>query len=367
MQPSEALKEAAKEITGGKKISDLTPQQKQDLTDLVANNQSQIEMVTNPKVGKTKNVLTKATLYSNTGFIGEVGAFMYKIMGAKSLGLSGKSAELLTLYNDGYSAAYNQKIAEGDSPEQANQYGILHGGIMLLAGTVSSKFDAVKDMLAASKSPVSKQILGLGEAGWDAIVNKNKSTISKIANGVSDVVGSNAKMIGTYGVGVSIANDLADKGFFNKDISVGEMADNVKHSAIDMAIGSVGLAGIGFISHIMKKPVTLKDKATIWEIGDNPELSKRRIDEAVVRGELTQSEADAKKKTIDNVSSLIDKVPPNNAKGKPLTDNQRIDYLFNSILKEKGKGTSYMAIKAAQNLIAKANINPAEIDLIMLL
>ncbi|MBP9778914.1 MAG: hypothetical protein KBD25_07020, partial [Rickettsiaceae bacterium] len=336
MQPSEALKDAAKGITGGKKLSDLSADQKQQLTELVANNQSQIETVTNPKAGKSKNFFSKATLYSNTGFIGEVGAFMYKIMGAKSLGLSGKSAELLTLYNDGYSAAYNQKILEGNE-EEANQYGILHGGVMLLAGTVSSKFDAVKAMLAASKSPISKQILGLGEAGWDAIVNKNKSTISKIANGVSDVVKSNAKMIGTYGVGVSIASDLADKGFFNKDISVSEIADNAKHSAIDMAIGSVGLAGIGFISHAIKNPVTLKDKATIWEIGDNKEFSKQRIDEAVAKNELTQAEGDAKKKTIDNVASLIEKVPTENSKGKPLTDNQKVKLLYNLILKEKGK------------------------------
>ena len=36
------------------------------------------------------------------------------------------------------------------------------------------------------------------------------------------------------------------------------------------------------------------------------------------------------------------------------------------LLKEKGKGTSYMAIKAAQNLISKNNINPAEIDLLIM-
>jgi 3-oxoacyl-[acyl-carrier-protein] synthase-3 len=36
------------------------------------------------------------------------------------------------------------------------------------------------------------------------------------------------------------------------------------------------------------------------------------------------------------------------------------------LLKEKGKGTSYLAIKAAQDLIAKSNINPAEIDLVLL-
>ncbi|CAN1550766.1 FabH 3-oxoacyl-[acyl-carrier-protein] [Flavobacteriaceae bacterium] len=36
------------------------------------------------------------------------------------------------------------------------------------------------------------------------------------------------------------------------------------------------------------------------------------------------------------------------------------------ILKDADKGTSYMAIKAAQDLIAKANINPLEIDLIIM-
>jgi 3-oxoacyl-[acyl-carrier-protein] synthase-3 len=36
------------------------------------------------------------------------------------------------------------------------------------------------------------------------------------------------------------------------------------------------------------------------------------------------------------------------------------------LLKEEGQGTSYMAIKAAENLIKKANLNPEEIDLIIM-
>ncbi len=36
------------------------------------------------------------------------------------------------------------------------------------------------------------------------------------------------------------------------------------------------------------------------------------------------------------------------------------------ILKEKGKGTSFLAIKAAQNLIEKSGINPEEIDLLIM-
>ncbi|MBY0485836.1 MAG: ketoacyl-ACP synthase III [Flavobacteriaceae bacterium] len=36
------------------------------------------------------------------------------------------------------------------------------------------------------------------------------------------------------------------------------------------------------------------------------------------------------------------------------------------LLKESGKGTSYLAIKAAQDLIKRGNINPAEIDLVIM-
>lgn len=36
------------------------------------------------------------------------------------------------------------------------------------------------------------------------------------------------------------------------------------------------------------------------------------------------------------------------------------------ILKEEGKGTSFMAIKAAEDLIAKANIDPLEIDMVIM-
>ncbi|WP_396172632.1 beta-ketoacyl-ACP synthase III [Flavobacterium sp.] len=35
------------------------------------------------------------------------------------------------------------------------------------------------------------------------------------------------------------------------------------------------------------------------------------------------------------------------------------------LLKEEGKGTSFLAIKAAQNLLEKRNLNPAEIDLVI--
>ena len=36
------------------------------------------------------------------------------------------------------------------------------------------------------------------------------------------------------------------------------------------------------------------------------------------------------------------------------------------LLKEEGQGTSFMAIKAAQNLLEKANLDPKDIDLVIM-
>ncbi len=335
LQPTKQLKEAVDKIVNGRKLGELPFEDKEKITNLIRDNQDQIQTITNPKEGKSKNFFSKATLYSNAGFTGDIAAFLYKTAGLKSIGLPSKAAELTTLYNDGYNAAYNQAVEEGKSSSAANQRGILHGAVMTLAGTVSSKFDAVKEMLGASKSPVSKEILGLGEKGWDAIVNKNKGVISRIENAAGKVLKENAKMIGTYGVGVSIANDLVDKGFFNKEITTDEMINHAAESAKEMAIGSVALAGAGFLSHVSKTPVTLRDKATIWEIGDNPDISIAKIDEQVAQNKITPIEAEAKKKAINEVAGLIQKVPELTDKGKPMTDQQKVEYLYNSVLKNK--------------------------------
>ncbi len=101
----------------------------------------------------------------------------------------------------------------------------------------------------------------------------------------------------TFGVGTSIAGDLADKGFFNKDISLKEGLDHAVQSSREMVLGSVALAGFGFISHVAKNPVTLKDKAAIWDLGDNHEINTIRIDELVAKGEMPKQEGELKEES----------------------------------------------------------------------
>lgn len=337
LKPTKELKDEAKKILNGRNLSDLSEVEKSKLTELVKNNQDQIETITNPEFGKSKNIFTKATGYQVAGFTGDIASFMAQTMGLGAVGLPAKAAELTTLFTTAYAPSFDEATKMGMSHSQAHGYGMVHGGIMMLAGTVSSKFENVKNMLAASKSPLSKEILGIGEAGWNKIVNGNKSTIAKIADATKNVAKENAKMIATYGVGTSIVGDLANKGFFNQNISNDEIVSHAVQSAKDMAIGSLAMAGVGFISHIAKNPISLLEKTHIWEAGDNPEIGKAKIDEAIVKGDLTQQEGDLRKKAVDNISNLIQKVPQKNDKGKDLTDKEKVEYLYNSVVKDKAK------------------------------
>jgi len=337
LQASENLKNKVKEITGGKSMSNWASEERTKVNDVVAKNQDEIKTITNSEAGKSKNFLTKATGYEVAGFTGDVASFMMQVGALKGIGLGAKVAEAGQLFSNAYSENYNKATEEGMSSSQAHKYGMLHGGVMALAGLVNSKFENVQKILGGGKSALSKEIAGLGEAGWKAILEKSPSITSKVLNSAKSVIGENAKNIATFGVGTSIVNDLVDNGFFNKNISTDEIINHAIQSAKDMAVGSVALAGAGFLSHIAKTPITFKDKTDIWELGDNPDINKSRIDESIAKGEISTAEGEARKKAITNISSLIEKVPIQNDKGKLLTDQQKVEYLYNSVVKNKAK------------------------------
>ena len=73
-------------------------------------------------------------------------------------------------------------------------------------------------------------------------------------------------------------------------------------------------------------------------------------------GSVVDVNEDVRKRTGIKDADL--KIIPNNGYGDIHT--------LRRLLKEEGKGTSYLAIKAAQNLLEKANLDPKEIDLVIM-
>jgi len=344
LQASKPLKEKVDKILKGRSLSSLSDAERTQLNEVVKNNQDQIETIT--QAGGSKNFLSKATLMTMAGFTSDIGAFMTQMGLLKGVGMGAKLAEASTLFSTTYGEDFNHQIAEGKSVADANSHAILHGGIMALMVKFGSKFDAVKNILKGGKSPLSKEIAGMTEATWNEIYNRNKSLINRLSGSAKNIAKENAKMIGTFGVVAPVASDIADNVFYNKGKSAQDITEDAFESAKEMAVGSLGFMATGLARGAMKYKANPMEKAAMWDLGDNPDIGKTKIDDAVTKGDLTAQEGEARKKTIDEVSKLIKKVPVVNDKGKPMTDNDRINYLFNLVVKDK-------ATEAAKDLPEK--------------
>ena len=223
---------------------------------------------------------------------------------------------------------------------------MLHGGVMALAAKFGSKFDVIKNLVGAGKSPLSKEIAGLSEETWNSIVNKNKSLIGRMAQSLKEVGKEQGKMIGTFGLLAPGATALADNALGYEHKSLGEIGGELAHSVKEMVIGSSLLIGVGLAKGLSSHTANPIEKAAIWDMADNPDIGKERIDEAVQSGELTADKGEQRKKEIDNISALVEKVPLKNDKGNPLTDAERVNYLYDLAVSKKNKD-------AAKNLPSK--------------
>ena len=359
--PSDELKKKVNGLLKGRSLNSLSEQERKKVNYLVAANQDQIETITNPEAGKSKNFFSKATALSVASFTSDIAAFMTNMGMLKGVGLGGKLAEATTLFKDGYTEAFNKKINEGASINSANEYGLLHGGILALMAKFGSKYEAVQNILKGGKSPMAKKIAGMSEETWNNIYNENKGIISRLASSSKNVAKEQGKMIGTFGIAAPTLSSLADNAFYDQHKSVSQMASEAATSAEEMLVGSLGFIVAGLAKGAMKPKATPLEKAALWELGDNPELGKAKIDEAVKLNDLTKEDGERRKGTIDKVSKLIEKVPTKNDKNIPLTDNQKTNYLYNLLVKENAKDEAkslpekQAEVKEKEGLVADFN------------
>ena len=337
IQASDELKKKAKEILNGRSLSELSPDEKNKLSQLVASNQDQIKTITNPEAGKSKNFWSKATGMTIAGFTADMGSFLTKMGLMQGVGMGAKAAEATTLFMDGYEPAFNKKLAEGASVESANEYGILHGAVLSLMSKFGSKYETIKNVVKGGNSPISKYIAGLSEESWNKLAGEAKPLLSRLGKASKDIVKEQGKMIGTFGVAAPVTSAVADNLFYDEGRSVREIADEALLSAKEMAIGGIGFGLFGLAKGVMKTKATPVEKAALFEMADYSGLGKMRIDEAVKSREISKEEGERKKGIIDNVSRLVEQVPEVNDKGKPLNDQQRANYLFNLAVKESQK------------------------------
>lgn len=327
------VKEQRDAILKDDSLSDSEKQYK--LGELVQNNQSKIQSVTNPNAGKSANFWSKATIYGNAGVLGDLASIAAQSAGLSIAGagkLLSASVPMMTTSQDDF---FKQAVEEGNPNPDA--YANLHALVMGAAGLINPDINIVKRSLGMNTA-VGKLIAGVDEATWNSILSENKPLLQKFINSAKSVAGEAGKITAVYGAGTSIANDLLDKGLFDKNISGSDMLNHAVRSSLDMAKNSLVLFGVNAISNF--KNVSSEQKARIWENGTNPEIGIQQVDDAVKSGKLDKVKGEQYKSVIKNTAKLIDQVPTENAKGKSLTDKDRVDYLYNSVVKNKAKDLS---------------------------
>jgi hypothetical protein len=325
---SKELQGKADEILGNKDLSEY--EKDSQLATLFKNNQDKIDYVTNPDAGKHKNFWSKANLYENSGMIGDIGSLVAQSMGLGMLGAGKIVTSALPMFTTAQSDYYREAVANGEPNPMA--YANLHATIMAAAGLINPKLDIVKKAVGMNTA-LGKTLAGVSEATWDKVVKGNKPLIDKMINSAVTVGKEAGKMGAVYGFGTSVANDVADKMFFDKPITSDEIINNAVKATKHLMYSSAGLFGLTALTNF--KSVSPMEKARLWELGDNKEIAIKEIEEAVLKGEITPQQGEARKKITKDVSGIIDKIPVENSKGKLLTDRQRLDYFYNDLIKNK--------------------------------
>lgn len=325
---SKELKSKADEIL---KNNDLSEYEKDtQLATLFKNNQDKIDYVTNPNAGKHKNFFSKANLYENAGMMGDIASLAAQSMGLGMLGAGKLVTSALPMFTTAQSDYYREAVANGEPNPMA--YANLHATIMAAAGLINPKLDIVKKAFGMNTA-LGKTLAGVSEETWDKVISAKKPLIDKLINSASTVTKEAGKMGAVYGFGTSVANDVADKMFFDKPITSDEIINNAVKSTKHLMYSSAGLFGLTALTNF--KSVSPMEKSRLWELGDNKEIAIKEIDEAVLKGEITPQQGEARKKITKDISGIIDKIPTENSKGKVLTDKQRLDYFYNDLIKNK--------------------------------
>lgn len=309
----------------------LSPDQKyQKLYALVKSNPDQVHTITNNQYGQSANFFSKATIYKSAGMIGDLAGIASQQGLLGSVGIPKLIAAATPMYLTTEHDFYKEGVAKGVA--NPLEYSQVHAAIMMAAGVINPDLNIAKRSLGL-QTELGKTLSGVSEKTWNDVINANKPVLSKIKNSLSSVAKETAKMGTVYGAGTSIASDLANKGLFNEKISGEQMVDHAIRATRDILVSSAPLLGLHAITNF--KNVSPQEKARLWDMGDNVKLNTEKIDHLVQTGEISSEVGEQRKQFIKNIGTLVSKVPKEDAKGNPMTDQQRSDYLYRMIMKDR--------------------------------
>jgi|GEM_PF-1960012 len=332
---SDDLKSKLDAVIRGRDLSDLNIGDKDFLKNILSQNQDQVHTITDTdKNGKGANFWSYSTLYANTGMLGDIMSFVVQAGVLTALGVPELAASAIPLWTTTQDDFRKEGIAKGLTGSELDGYANLNATIMFLAGMVTPKLVVLKK-LAGIGSAESKMLAGITEDTWNTVVNKNRPIIDRIKNSVLATTKEAAKMTGTFGIAAPALQQIVGKEMYGDRVSYGDIKNNVMESAEHLLKSSAALLAVGAITNF--KSTSPEQKAALWQLGANPKIRLAEIEDALKNGEINSTQADARKKVIQDASNIIQTMPTKNMQGKPLTDKQRVDYFYNLLIQDKAK------------------------------
>lgn len=326
-----------------------------------------------PIQGGRFNISPSSILYGLT----DIGTTLLPFLGLEAatggIGGSGTAAKFLrtftaaaaTGFHDEYANAIMEGKPESEAYKQAMGMTAISAAAMGGAGTA----EKVRAMYNGAKSSAAKIIEGMSNEAIEKVLSDNSNKITKslkFIRGIGDRASATPKMItqglktGTeFETAMTGANELKHQ-LYNTPI---DREQNFKQSLLGIANFGILGAGLGHIGY--KNPTELQ-KSGFVEMGKNPEEFKATAQQMLKDGQLTKTEFDHRNLLIEKSAEAQKTLPTANAKGKPLTEKEKADYIYNSVVKNEGnKAASNLPPKQAEKAAHTALVADFKNDLIL--
>lgn len=309
------------------------------------------------------NVSPSSILYGLT----DLGAGLIPFVGLEAItggvGGTGAAAKFIrtftaaaaTTFHDEYAAA----LMEGKGQSEAYKIAMGTTAINSLAMAGAGTPTEIRAMASGMKTSASKIIAQMSDDAIQKVLSKGTPKgLKALGQSLKERVKATPALLGQgLKTGAKFEGYMAGANVLN------DREVDFKHAILNIA--NFGILGAG-LGHIGYKSPTQLQKSGLVKMGENPKEFHLVAEEMKKDGILSQSEFDHRKDLIDKSEAAYKVLPKANAKGKPLTENEKAEYLYNSVIKNEGNSAkSNLPPKQAEKAQMTALVADHKNDLIL--
>ncbi len=317
------------------------------------------------------NISPSSILYGVT----DIGTTLLPFIGLEALTGGGATASGAQKFLSTFTAAaatsfhdeYANALLDGKPQSEAYKYAMGVTAINSLAMAGAQTPEAIKNLASKSNNSASKIIADMSEEDIQKVLDKGTPKgLKAVGQVIKDRAKATPKMIGEglktgaqFEAAMAGANELKHQ-IYNTPI---DREQNFKQSVLNIANFGIMGAGLGHIGY--ESPTELQ-KSGLVKMGEKPDEFIATLDQMKKDGQVTPAEYDHRLGLIEKAKEATKSLPIANDKGKPLTEIQKGEYLYNTVIKNEGnKASATLPPKQAEKAEHTAAVADHTLDLIL--